>query len=581
LVNSISKVILVFGLQLAALVMNTQSVRAFDITFTEQDVRQEVQFGNCTLIARTVYTQSGGNDNRFVVLDVRLQTNELKSFDWYFHSDKLVPPDTDSGYNPAIDALTLNAILTDDCGVALLDAPVRSHVGATFTSATNMYFSVTGMENGVTYTWELKIEAATADAFPSLSAMRTLVDLGIDDKQQALASFIQSRMTHLLNNQPDITSFIDGSSAGGGGPLGSFGLIENERGYTTNFSSSLGRIWAEAERNQAKGMSGSGQQETEPSSFAASTVLPDGLMTAPVVKMPIKNTTGAYASTLTELDAPVQEKIYGSSAGLDASETLTAAQRRGYDMWVQVNGSSADAGDSDSSLWVGYFGAHAFVSPNVLIGALVQADWAEEDNDALGSSADGFGWMVGPYIAAKSRNHNLFFDARAAWGRSDNDLTMPTSTGDFETERWMVNAKLSGLFQSEGWTIRPAVRVSYFEETQESFVDSLTNTIPEQTFSQGEVRFGPTFSYDIEKDDGTIIRPKFGVSGVWNFDVENNLNSQGTVLGSGDVRARVDAGLTAVTVDGWSLDISGYYDGLGIDDYDAWGGKARVSVPLN
>lgn len=94
------------------------------------------------------------------------------------------------------------------------------------------------------------------------------------------------------------------------------------------------------------------------------------------------------------------------------------------------------------------------------------------------------------------------------------------------------------------------------------------------------MRFGPTFSYDVVKDNGTTIRPTFGVSGVWNFDVDNNLNSQGAVLGSGDVRARVDAGFTAITMDRWSIDISGYYDGIGINDYDAYGGSARVTIPL-
>lgn len=91
--------------------------------------------------------------------------------------------------------------------------------------------------------------------------------------------------------------------------------------------------------------------------------------------------------------------------------------------------------------------------------------------------------MVGPYIAAKNADHNLFFDARAAWGQSDNDLTMPSSKGSFDTERWLVNAKLSGLVESNGWAIRPAVSVSYFEETQERYTDSLSNTIGSQTFS--------------------------------------------------------------------------------------------------
>ncbi len=212
---------------------------------------------------------------------------------------------------------------------------------------------------------------------------------------------------------------------------------------------------------------------------------------------------------------------------------------------------------------------------------MLQANWSDESDNSAGSSADGFGWMVGPYMAAKLPGQNLFFDARAAWGRSDNNIKpLGTYEDDFETERWMINAKLSGLFQSGGLSIRPAVSVSYFEETQESYTDSLTNTIAKQTFSQGEVRFGPTFSQDILQDDGTVIRPKFGISGVWNFDVDNDGNSQGAVVGTGDIRARLDAGFTAISTDLWSLDITGFYDGLGVDDYHAYGGSARLTVPL-
>jgi hypothetical protein len=126
----------------------------------------------------------------------------------------------------------------------------------------------------------------------------------------------------------------------------------------------------------------------------------------------------------------------------------------------------------------------------------------------------------------------------------------------------------------------PAVSVSYYEETQEAYVDSLTNTIPEQTFTQGEVRFGPTFSYDHKADNGMTNRPRFGVIGVWNFAVDNRASSTGTALGSGDAGARLDGGFTAINTNLWFYDLSGYYDGISIDNCHAHGGKARIVVPF-
>ena len=187
----------------------------------------------------------------------------------------------------------------------------------------------------------------------------------------------------------------------------------------------------------------------------------------------------------------------------------------------------------------------------------------------------------GRCLCGKVPGQNLFFDARASWGRSHNDLTTASSTGSFETERWLVSAKLSGLFREDDISIRPAISVSYFEATQESYVDSLSNTIPEQTFTQGEVRFGPTFSYDYLTNDGMTLRPRFGVNGVWNFAVQNGSNIQGAILGDGDIRARLDAGITIENGNSWYLDLSGFYDGIGINDYQVYGGKARRTIPLN
>ena len=187
---------------------------------------------------------------------------------------------------------------------------------------------------------------------------------------------------------------------------------------------------------------------------------------------------------------------YASTATVTDSQQLTASQKRGYDVWVQLFGAKAEAGSAETTLWVGYTGAHYFINPDLLVGGLLQLDWSDSSDSSANTSSDGFGWMFGPYLAGKVPGQNLFFDARASWGRSHNDLTTASSTGSFETERWLVSAKLSGLFREDDISIRPAISVSYFEETQESYVDSLSNMIPEQTFTQGEVRFGPTFSYD-------------------------------------------------------------------------------------
>ncbi|MEP0940745.1 MAG: autotransporter outer membrane beta-barrel domain-containing protein [Rhizobiaceae bacterium] len=448
--------------------------------------------------------------------------------------------------------------------------------------------------DGVTrYTFEIKL-AGDADDTPALSSS-IVVPAAVPAattstteaaQQQAASNFVQNRNNTLSNIQPDIGGFIDGTFADGGGPLGNFGLRGNEAGFNMSFASSMGKVWSEMARNQSL----ANQHSAAARADNVKNLQPQAsafLYGQSVSKQSDAVTQTSATSVKPNVDASnsleleSKESAYGSTAKVENTSQLAQARERGYDMWVQVYGAKAHAGNSDSTIWAGYAGAHRFVNDNLIIGGLVQLDWSDESNDTNGSSADGFGWMVGPYIAAKLPDQNLFFDARAAYGRSDNDITLTTSTGSFETERWLASAKVSGQLQQGDWDIRPAVGISYFEETQNSYTDSTNTVIGSQTFTLGEVRFGPTISHTVIADNGKTIRPRFGVNGVWNFAIKNGASSQGAVLGNGDLRARLDFGVTLLDAQAWSIDLSGFYDGVGIDNYHAYGGKARVTIPLN
>ena len=104
--------------------------------------------------------------------------------------------------------------------------------------------------------------------------------------------------------------------------------------------------------------------------------------------------------------------------------------------------------------------------------------------------------------------------------------------------------------------------------------------MPSQRISQGELRFGPTFSYESELDGDMTLRPEFGVNGVWNFDVSNGAATTGSVLGTGSVRAGLDAGVVLISPGKFRFKLAGDYDGLGADDYYSYGGSAKIVIPL-
>ncbi len=396
---------------------------------------------------------------------------------------------------------------------------------------------------------EVTIEVAAAvakDAAGNDNTAATPVTIGntiVEDTQKDIASFMLNKASQILSNQPDLTGFLHGTnSGGGGGPLGYLGINGNDDNMDFSFSSSLSKV----DRARAESLQ----------------------------QLATRRVSDAHSALTFAAEAP--NAAYGE--GLAGNGYMPT---RKYDIWTQIYGSTTSAGDSDSTFWIGYLGAHYFVTPDMIIGGLVQLDWADEDNGSTGSSADGQGWMIGPYIAGRITGTGLNYEARASWGQSSNNVSpLGTYTDAFETERWLASFKLNGNYKLDSVTFRPSVSVSYFEEEQKSYTDSLTNTIPSQTVSLGEVRFGPEFVQNIALADGSLLQPSIGVSGIWNFGVDGGANTQSYALGTNDLRARVNAGFSLSNPNDMVFSASAFYDGLGIEDYESMGGRATLSIPI-
>ncbi|MCP4071880.1 MAG: hypothetical protein GY742_09110, partial [Hyphomicrobiales bacterium] len=398
-------------------------------------------------------------------------------------------------------------------------------------------------------------------AAPTVTVTITIVE----DTQKVIANFITNRARHILNNQPDLISFLNGTNTAGGGPLGNLNLTANASNMNLAFSSSLSRMQRIAQQriNRAFDNDGSANPAAEKQ------------------KATDEPQTMAYEADWLNKSSSgsAEEKLKAYSK--DDEETYALEGINGFDVWTEVHGSRSVSGTAESSLWVGYVGAHKLINPDLLIGGLLQLDWADETNSSVNSSADGFGWMIGPYIAGRIPGQNLSYEARASWGRSSNDVSpIGTYTDGFGTTRWMASGKIAGNYRIDDLSINPFISAAWYEENQENYTDNLGNSIPEQTVSLGEIRFGPKLMREIALENGGEISSSFGVSGVWNFGISDNAASQGNALGDEQLRARFEAGITATNTDGWQLIIAGYYDGVGADDYYAYGGNARLVIPL-
>lgn len=107
--------------------------------------------------------------------------------------------------------------------------------------------------------------------------------------------------------------------------------------------------------------------------------------------------------------------------------------------------------------------------------------------------------MAGPYIYIRLTD-NIFFNGRAAWGKSDNDISysdniLGARAGQFGSDRGLVTGEITGARIYNGPHIRPSVQLTYGSENQEIFASSNGAIIGSNDASVGRVTFGPEFSY--------------------------------------------------------------------------------------
>lgn len=274
----------------------------------------------------------------------------------------------------------------------------------------------------------------------------------------------------------------------------------------------------------------------------------------------------------------------GTAAALALAQS-THAPQPGFDVWVEAHyltyGSNLANIATDGQFGILYVGADYLFGDAFIAGFLVQFDWAEETSATLNSRIEGSGTMAGPYVSARLAP-NLFFDARVAWGTSDNRVDpFGLYTNSFSTERWLAHAKLTGNWHSgDDVRVTPSLSVDYVREQRDGYVDSLGVTIPAQTVELGRLTFGPEIARRFVAADGATYEPFVALTGSWDFARSQDLSLTGQPASADAFHGKVQAGLLARMPNGVSLRVAGSYDGIGSSDFDAYGGQFWLNIPL-
>lgn len=283
--------------------------------------------------------------------------------------------------------------------------------------------------------------------------------------------------------------------------------------------------------------------------------------------------------------APAQVSVSTSVRDLAAAEGQTFANNK-LDIWAEGRVSQFEQKLQNDNLRYSakgnfstlYLGSDYLISPKIMVGGLVQLDQFAEYYGELDAAMRGKGVMFGPYASIRLAP-DLVFDARAAWGNSDNSANLPQGTSlTFETNRKLFRGQLSGNRNLYGFQLSPTMALSVVEEAIVDVEDLPDGAVDDGSSLIGRLAVGSSVSYRVPLEDGAYLQPRaalttdWGVESIQLDDFSNFYNNSG---------ARAEAGFALGTANGVNLEASGALEGIGDENYSAWSGRVRLTAPLN
>ena len=256
------------------------------------------------------------------------------------------------------------------------------------------------------------------------------------------------------------------------------------------------------------------------------------------------------------------------------------------DVWVEGASTSYSSdridGRRKGSAYVIHGGVDFLMTHGLLVGLMGSYDsMSDSGTGGTVTKRDGTGWMAGPYMSARLTN-NIYFDARATWGLSNNNINpLGVAVDAFTTSRSLMSAKLTGDWMMGAFRFRPSGEVTWFSEATDKYRNKLGVDIPVTSYSVGRATFGPEVGYRFHLPDHSVFEPFLGFKGVHDFSRTQETTAAGTVIAPDGMRGRVEAGMSFRTPAGTMIRASGAYDGIGsTNGYSASQGQATLVMPL-
>ncbi len=192
---------------------------------------------------------------------------------------------------------------------------------------------------------------------------------------------------------------------------------------------------------------------------------------------------------------------------------LSFATAAGTPVWLKLTAAWSETGNAKNRYAFGAMGTHSYVSPNAIVGVMLQFDHLDQTDAA--SSTKGTGWLVGPYFVAKSADQPLYFEGRLLYGQTSNSVSpFGTHTDSFSSERMLARLKIAGELSYGTTKLQPNLLATYTDDNQKAYTDSLGNLIPSANYALGQIEAGMDFATPIATDLGELTLTG-GLSGIY------------------------------------------------------------------
>lgn len=254
----------------------------------------------------------------------------------------------------------------------------------------------------------------------------------------------------------------------------------------------------------------------------------------------------------------------------------TSGLANGQSFQFRLQASISNTGPRNTKYLFGVVGSHFEVNPHLLLGVMLQRDLLDQDEGVAG--VDGTGWMAGPYVVAQIPDRQVFVEGRMLYGESANNTSpQSTYTDRFRGDRRLAQIRVSGKLERRQITLIPSVQASYVSDRREAYVDGLGQIVPEQGLALSRFEIGLGFERAVAMPQG---RGQMKITG--------GIKAIGSsVSGIGDLsrvpnyarrQARIDFGTDYRMTNGGRVVASAYLDGIGVKDYENFGGQFGFSL---